>query len=122
MDPLLAIALMRVEAALLRTCGSQLHKQRRGHLDPDMHQKLFIKLPPCAPLNRGNRLRRAGTRGSRPPSFERSSDGARHPNARFWLTSRAMLWLPREKEALKRERLTEVEAGKWLERGKTGSS
>jgi hypothetical protein len=43
------------------------------------------------------------------------------PNARFWLTSRAMLWLE-GKEALKRERLTEVEAGKWLERGKTGSN
>src|SRR6266576_6544272 len=56
MDPLLAIALMRVEAALLRTCGSQLHKQRRGHLDPDMHQKSFIELTPCAPF--GNRLGR----------------------------------------------------------------
>ena len=117
MDPLLAIALMRVEAALLRTCGSQLHKQRRGHLDPDMHQKLFIKLPPCAPLNRGNRLRRAGTRGSRPPSFERSSDGARHPERALLADIPGDALANKGKEALKRERLTEVEAGKWLERG-----
>ena len=33
----------------------------------------------CAIDIRGNRLRRAGTRGSRPPRFERSSDGARLP-------------------------------------------
>ena len=99
MDPLLAIALMRVEAALLRTCGSQLHEQRRGHLDPDMHQKLFNKTDPCAPLTfvaTGCGGLEVGVPVPRALSDQVTVLGI--PNARFWLTSWAMLWLTRERK------------------------